>query len=91
MKNTQPKIPLLLHNNYYITYKKPQFICTIYSPLIPKPPRQSDPCNKFPCLVTSYTRPEPLWQKIAQSPLNSTTQPVDIEEEGRNPTIDRQV
>ena len=28
------------------------------------------------------THPYPRWQKMAQSPLNGTTQPVDIEEEG---------
>jgi len=32
---------------------------------------------------TLPTRPEPAWQKMAQSPLNDTTQPVDSEEEGR--------
>jgi len=31
---------------------------------------------------TLPTRPEPAWQKMAQSPLNDTTQPVDSEEEG---------
>jgi len=39
---------------------------------------------------TLPTRPEPAWQKMAQSPLNDTTQPVDSEEEGRNSTMDRQ-
>jgi len=38
---------------------------------------------------TLPTRPEPAWQKMAQSPLNDTTQPVDSEEEGRSPTMDR--
>jgi len=38
---------------------------------------------------TLPTRPEPAWQKIAQSPLNDTTQPVGSEEEGRSPTKDR--
>ena len=38
---------------------------------------------------TLPTRPEPAWQKMAQSPLNDTTQPVDIEEEGWSPTMDR--
>jgi len=33
---------------------------------------------------------EPAWQKIAQSPLNGTTQPVDIEEEGQSPTMNKQ-
>jgi len=28
------------------------------------------------------TRPEPMWPKMAQSPLNGTTEPVDIEQEG---------
>jgi len=32
---------------------------------------------------TLPTRPEPAWQKMAQSPLKDTTQPVDSEEEGR--------
>ena len=36
------------------------------------------------------TRPEPAWQKIAQSSLNDTTQPVGSEEEGRSSTMDRQ-
>jgi len=31
---------------------------------------------------TLPTRLEPVWQKMAQSPLNGTTQPVDINEEG---------
>jgi len=30
---------------------------------------------------TLPTRSEPAWQKMTQSPLNSITQPVDIEEE----------
>jgi len=38
---------------------------------------------------TLPTRPEPAWQKMAQSPLNGTTQPVDSEKEGRTPTMDR--
>jgi len=37
---------------------------------------------------TLPTRAEPAWQKMAQSPLNDTTQPVDSEEEGRSPTTD---
>jgi len=39
---------------------------------------------------TLSTRPEPAWQKMAQSPLNDTTQPVGNEEKGRSPTTDRQ-
>ena len=35
-------------------------------------------------------RPEPVWQEMAQSPLNDTTQLVDKEEEGRSSTMDRQ-
>jgi len=38
---------------------------------------------------TLPTRPEPAWQKMAQSPLNDTAQPVDSEEEGRSPTMDK--
>jgi len=38
---------------------------------------------------TLPTRPQPALQKMAQS-HNSTTQPVDIEEEGQSPTMDRQ-
>jgi len=38
---------------------------------------------------TLPTRPEPAWQKMAQSPLNDTTHPVDSEEEGRSSTMDR--
>jgi len=34
---------------------------------------------------TLPTRPELAWQKMAQSPLNDTTQPVDSEEEGLRP------
>jgi len=39
---------------------------------------------------TLPTRPEPVWQKIDQSPLNGTTQTVDIEEEGLRPTVNGQ-
>ena len=39
---------------------------------------------------TVATGSEPAWQKMAQSPLNGITQPVDIEEEGLRPTTDRQ-
>jgi len=39
---------------------------------------------------TLPTRPEPAWQKMAESPHNSTTQPVDIKEEGGSSTMDRQ-
>jgi len=39
---------------------------------------------------TLPTRPEAAWQKMAQSALNDTTQPVNGEEEGRSSTIDRQ-
>jgi len=39
---------------------------------------------------TLPTRPEPAWQRMAQSPLNDTAQPVDSEEEGQSPTTDRQ-
>jgi len=35
---------------------------------------------------TLPTRLQPAWQKMAQSPLNGTTQPVEIEEEGWSPT-----
>ena len=38
---------------------------------------------------TLPTHPEPAWQKMAQSPLDDTTQPVDSEEEGRSLTTDR--
>jgi len=44
-------------------------------------------------LLTDHTLParsEPAWQKMAQSPLIGTIKPVDIEEEGRSPTMDRQ-
>ena len=46
----------------------------------------------FPWLIALYqlTRPEPAWQKMVQSPLNGIIQPVEIEEEGRGPTTDRQ-
>jgi len=36
---------------------------------------------------TDHTLPTP--PEPAQSPLNGTTQPVDIEEEGQSPTMDR--
>jgi len=39
---------------------------------------------------TLPTRPEPAWQKIPQSPVNGSTQPVDSEQEGQNSAIDRQ-
>ena len=39
---------------------------------------------------TLPTRPEPAWQKMAQSPLNDTKRPVDNEEKGRSSTLDRQ-
>jgi len=39
---------------------------------------------------TPPTRPEPAWQKMAESPLNGDTRPVDIEEEALSPTMDRQ-
>jgi len=35
------------------------------------------------------TRSQPAWQKMAQSPLKDTTQPVDSEEEGQSSTMDR--
>ena len=38
---------------------------------------------------TLPTRPEPAWQKMAQSPLNGTTKPVDIEQEAWSTTMDR--
>jgi len=38
---------------------------------------------------TLPTRPEPAWQKMAQSPLSDTAQSVDSEEEGRSPTMNR--
>jgi len=40
-------------------------------------------------LYTLPTCPEPAWQNMAQSPLNGTTQPVKIEEEGWSPAMDR--
>jgi len=45
----------------------------------------------FPWLITlcHATRLESAWQEIARSPLNGTTQPVDIEDEGRSSTTDR--
>jgi len=42
-----------------------------------KPPHLSPRDMALPTLPT---RPEPVWQKMAQSPLNDTTQPVDIKE-----------
>jgi len=46
---------------------------------------------QFPATAEYFkgTRHELAWQKMAQSPLNDTTQPVDSEEEGRSPTTDR--
>jgi len=38
---------------------------------------------------TLPTRRESAWQKMAQSPLNGTTQPVDSKEEGLRPTMDK--
>jgi len=40
----------------------------------------------FSWLIT--LRQPVLWQKMAQSPLNGTTQPLDSEEEGQSPTTD---
>jgi len=40
--------------------------------------------------VPNLTRPEPACKKMVQPPLNGTTQPVDTEEEGRGPIMDRQ-
>jgi len=40
---------------------------------------------------TPPTRPEPAWQKMAQSPLNDSKQPVEIEGKSRHPqATDRQ-
>ena len=39
---------------------------------------------------TVSNRPEPALQKMVQSPLSGTTQPVDSEEEDQCLTIDRQ-
>jgi len=39
---------------------------------------------------TMPTCSDPVWQKMAQSPLNDTTQPVDINEEGQSSTMDKQ-
>jgi len=39
---------------------------------------------------TLPTRPASTWQKMAQSPLNGTTQPIDSEEESRHPAMERQ-
>jgi len=39
---------------------------------------------------TPPIRPEPARQKMAESLLNGTTQPVDTEEEGRSLTTDRE-
>jgi len=38
---------------------------------------------------TLQTHLESSWLKMAQSPLNDTTQPVDSETEGRSPAKDR--
>jgi len=39
--------------------------------------------------LTDHTLSTSQWQKLAQSPLNGTTQPVDSEEEGQSPTTDK--
>jgi len=36
------------------------------------------------------THPNPMWQKLDQYPLNDSTKPLEIEEETRNPTTDRE-
>jgi len=46
-------------------------------------------CAKPSTDHTLPTRPDPAWLKMAQSPLNNTTQPVNSEEEGRSPTTGR--
>ena len=38
---------------------------------------------------TLIIRPEPAWQKMAQPPLNDTTQPADIEEEDKSPAVNK--
>jgi len=38
---------------------------------------------------TQSTRPEQVWQEMAQSPLIGMKKTMDIEEEGRCPTRDR--
>ena len=45
----------------------------------------------FPWLITCTlpTISKPTWQQMAQSPLNDSTKPVDNEEEGQSPTMDR--
>jgi len=58
-------------------------------------------CVQFPVVAENFngfspadhalaTHPEPAWQKMAQSPLNRTTQPVEIGEKGRMLTTDKQ-
>ena len=47
-------------------------------------PRRSIWKDFPPADHTLLTRPEPVWQKMAQSPLSDATQPVDSEEEGRS-------
>jgi len=57
----------------------------VHSPAMP------EYCKEFSLADHTLTaRPdEPAWQKMAQSLLNGTTQPVDIEEEGLSSTTDR--
>ena len=42
------------------------------------------------CEHTLPIRSEPVWQKMAESPLNGTTQPAGINQGGLHPTMDRQ-
>ena len=57
---------------------------------IPMQPWRSLPRSFSLTDRTPPTRPESAWQKMAQSPLNGTTQPVDSEEDGQSPTTYRQ-
>jgi len=48
--------------------------------------------GSFPWLITLYqpVLSHAVWLKMVQSPLNGTTQLVDVEEEGQRPFTDRQ-
>jgi len=56
-------------------------MCTLW-PGFNSHPRRSISRDFSLTYHTLPTRPEPAWQKMAQSPFNNTTQPVDSEEEG---------
>jgi len=83
------------HRNEYGNLGQSRYLSGIahcLSPLWPRfnsQPRRSISRDFSLADHTLPTRPEPACQTMAQSPQNGTTQPMDIEEEGRSSTLDR--